>query len=236
MNSCTENLIALPAQVTILPGQTEWLETARTNCSSRAWHNQISKLFHGLYALRLSGLDELQELKERNSQLEELYKQAVKARDVAIEERDKATVLIALQLEKESAELNKQIKDLRSERERLLEQIEDFRVRLLYARDDLGKLQQKHIALQLEFEDCVNEKEDALEDIKRLEEDIKNGLRSEKQVKDNKNAEISKELERIGEEVETTMDCTKVSWSLFSVHAVRFQVNNIVVYSVLYDN
>lgn len=189
-----------------------------------------------MYALRLSGLDELQELKERNSQLEELYKQAVKARDVAIEERDKATVLIALQLEKESAELNKQIKDLRSERERLLEQIEDFRVRLLYARDDLGKLQQKHIALQLEFEDCVNEKEDALEDIKRLEEDIKNGLRSEKQVKDNKNAEISKELERIGEEVETTMDCTKVSWNLFSVHAVRFQVNNIVVYSVLYDN
>ena len=108
------------------------------------------------------GLSELEELQQRYTRLEELYNEAVKARDEAIEERDKATVLIALQLQNETEELNKQIETLQTQGKKLSEENEDLKIRLVYAKDDLNKLQQRHIKLQIEQEQCLQEKEDVL--------------------------------------------------------------------------
>ena len=65
--------------------------------------------------------------------------------------------------------MTNQIKDLQGEREKLAEENEDLRVRLQYARGDLGKLQQKHISLQLELERCIEEKEDAVESLRQVQ-------------------------------------------------------------------
>lgn len=102
--------------------------------------------------------------------MEQLYSEAVRARDEAIEERDKATVLIALQLQSETEELNKQIETLQSQNKKLCEENEDLKIRLGYAKDDVNKLQQRHIALQLEQEKCLQEKEDALALVKEFED------------------------------------------------------------------
>jgi len=75
--------------------------------------------------------------------LEQLYSEAVRARDEAVEERDKATVLIALQLESETEELNKRIEILQSQNKKLYEENEDLKIRLGYAKDDINKLQQR---------------------------------------------------------------------------------------------
>lgn len=117
----------------------------------------------------LLGLSELEDLQERYSRLEHLYSEAVKERDEAIEERNKATVLIALQLQTETQELNEQINSLQNENKKLIEENEDLKIRLGYAKDDLNKLQQKHIKLQIEQEQCLQEKEDALALLKELE-------------------------------------------------------------------
>lgn len=101
--------------------------------------------------------------------MEQLYSEAVRARDEAIEERDKATVVIALQLESETEELNKRIETLQSQNKKLYEENEDLKIRLGYAKDDINKLQQRHIALQLEQEKCLQKKEDALALIKEFE-------------------------------------------------------------------
>lgn len=116
----------------------------------------------------LLGLSELEDLQERYSRLEHLYSEAVKERDEAIEERNKATVLIALQLQTETQELNEQINSLQNENKKLIEENEDLKIRLGYAKDDLNKLQQKHIKLQIEQEQCLQEKEDALALLKEL--------------------------------------------------------------------
>lgn len=108
-------------------------------------------------------------MQQRYTRLEQLYGEAVKARDEAIEERDKATVLIALQLQNETEELNKHIESLQSQNKKLSEENEDLRIRLGYAKDDLTKLQQRHIALQLEQEKFLQEKEDALALVKEFE-------------------------------------------------------------------
>lgn len=101
--------------------------------------------------------------------MEQLYSEAARARDEAIEERDKATVLIALQLQSETEELNKQIESLQSQNKKLYEENEDLSIRLGYAKDDINKLQQRHIALQLEQEKCLQEKENALALVKEFE-------------------------------------------------------------------
>ena len=115
------------------------------------------------------GLSELEELQQRYDRLEQLYNEAVSARDEAIEERDKATVLIALQLQSETEELNKKIETLQTQKKKLSEENEDLKIRLSYAKDDLNKLQQRHISLQIEQEKCFQEKEDALVLLKELE-------------------------------------------------------------------
>ena len=115
------------------------------------------------------GLSELEELQQRYTCLEQLYNEAVIARDEAIEERDKATVFIALQLQNETEELNKQIEILQSQNKRLSEENEDLKIRLGYAKDDLNKLQQRHIRLQLEQEQCLQDKEDALALLREFE-------------------------------------------------------------------
>ena len=107
--------------------------------------------------------------------MEELYSEAVKARDEAVEERDKATVVIALQLESETEELNKRIETLQSQNKKLHEENEDLKLRLGYAKDDINKLQQKHIALQLEQEKCLQEKEDALARVEEFENSRETG-------------------------------------------------------------
>ena len=112
--------------------------------------------------------------------MEHLYSEAVRARDEAIEERDKATVVIALRLESETEELNKRIETLQSQNKKLYEENEDFKIRLSYARDDINKLQQRHIALQLEQEKCLQEKEDAL----ALVEKFKNSRETSEVVKE----------------------------------------------------
>lgn len=101
--------------------------------------------------------------------MEQLYNEAVRARDEAIEERDKATVLIALQLQNETEELNKQIDTLQSQSKKLYEENEDLKIRLGYAKDDLNKLQQRHISLQIEQEQCLQEKDDALALVREFE-------------------------------------------------------------------
>ena len=101
--------------------------------------------------------------------MEELYSEAIKARDEAIEERDKATVLIALQLQNETEELNKRIETLQCQNKKLDEENEDLKIRLGYAKDDLNKLQQRHIKLQIEQEQCLQEKEDALALLKEFD-------------------------------------------------------------------
>lgn len=121
-------------------------------------------------AVSFQGLSELEELQQRCARLEHLYDEAVKARNEAIEERDKATVLIALQLESETEELSKQIETLQNQSEKLSEENEDLKIRLEYAKDDLNKLQQRHILLQIEQEKCLQEKEDALALLKEFEE------------------------------------------------------------------
>ena len=115
------------------------------------------------------GLSELEELQQRYTRLEQLYNEAVIARDEAIEERDKATVFIALQLQNETEELNKQIETLQSQNKRLSEENEDLKIRLGYAKDDLNKLQQRHIRLQIEQEQCLQDKEDALTLLREFE-------------------------------------------------------------------
>ena len=126
------------------------------------------------------GLSELEDLQRRYTRLEQLYSEAVRARDEAIEERDKATVVIALQLESETEELNKQIETLQSQNKKLYEENEDLKIRLSYTKDDINKLQQRHIALQLEQEKCLQEKEDAL----ALVEGFKNSRKTGKVVKE----------------------------------------------------
>lgn len=126
-------------------------------------------LFYEFCLFFLLGLSELEDLQERYSRLEHLYSEAVKERDEAIEERNKATVLIALQLQTETQELNEQINSLQNENKKLIEENEDLKIRLGYAKDDLNKLQQKHIKLQIEQEQCLQEKEDALALLKELE-------------------------------------------------------------------
>lgn len=59
--------------------------------------------------------------------MEQLYSEAVRARDEAVEQRDKATVLIALQLESETEELNKRIESLQSQNKKLYEENEDLK-------------------------------------------------------------------------------------------------------------
>ncbi|KAJ7383694.1 hypothetical protein OS493_026224 [Desmophyllum pertusum] len=115
------------------------------------------------------GLSELEDLQQRYACLEQLYNEAVRARDEAIEERDKATVLIALQLQNETEELNKQIDTLQSQGKKLYEENEDLKIRLGYAKDDLNKLQQRHISLQIEQEQCLQEKDDALALVREFE-------------------------------------------------------------------
>ena len=73
-------------------------------------------------------------------------------RDEAIEERNKATVLIALQLERETSELTTQIEKLTREKKNIQEKNEDLSVRLEYAREDLSKIKQRLIKQQLEHE------------------------------------------------------------------------------------
>jgi len=107
--------------------------------------------------------------------LEQLYSEAVRARDEAVEERDKATVLIALQLESETEELNKRIEILQSQNKKLYEENEDLKIRLGYAKDDINKLQQRHIALQLEQEKCLQEREDALARVEEFENSRETG-------------------------------------------------------------
>ena len=115
------------------------------------------------------GLSELEDLRQRYSRLEELYSETVKERDLAIEERDKATVLIALQLQSETEELNKQIEKLQIQNRKLDEENQDLEIRLGYAKDDLNKLQQRHIELQIEQERCLQEKEDALAKLREFD-------------------------------------------------------------------
>lgn len=91
--------------------------------------------------LYLAGLSRLEELEARCSELEELYKEAVQARDEAIEERNNATVVLAFQLEKETQELNLKIDKLNKENNKLLDENEDLQIKLEYARKDLKKLQ-----------------------------------------------------------------------------------------------
>ena len=135
------------------------------------------------------GLRELEELQQRYDRLEQLYNEAVSARDEAIEERDKATVLIALQLQSETEELTKKIETLQTQNKKLSEENEDLKIRLSYAKDDLNKLQQRHIRLQIEQENCLQEKEDALVLLKELEskrEISKGGCIKEKKKIDGK--------------------------------------------------
>lgn len=108
-------------------------------------------------------------MQQRYTHLEELFSEAIKARDEAIEERDKATVLIALQLQNETEELNKRIETLQGQNKKLDEENEDLKIRLGYAKDDLNKLQQRHIKLQIEQEQCLQEKEDALALLKEFD-------------------------------------------------------------------
>lgn len=113
----------------------------------------------------------------------------MKERDEAIEERNKATVLIALQLQTETQELNEQISSLQNENKKLIEENEDLKIRLGYAKDDLSKLQQKHIKLQIEQEQCLQEKEDAIALLKELE--------TEKEtLKRENNQEVNKQDEK----------------------------------------
>ena len=129
-------------------------------------------------------------MQQRYTRLEQLYGEAVKARDEAIEERDKATVLIALQLQNETEELNKHIESLQSQNKKLNEENEDLRIRLGYAKDDLTKLQQRHIALQLEQEKFLQEKEDALALVKEFENSRENrdGFKAEEKQDEKKMA------------------------------------------------
>ncbi|XP_048590455.1 striated muscle preferentially expressed protein kinase-like isoform X3 [Nematostella vectensis] len=126
------------------------------------------------------GLSEVEELRARCSKLEELYKEAVKAKDEAVDERNKATVLIALQLERETAELNERIEKLEEKNDKLELDKEDLEIRLEFSRNDLKKLQQKHIKLQLESERHITERDDALEKLKELE---KQNTELERQLK-----------------------------------------------------
>lgn len=119
--------------------------------------------------------------------MEQLYSEAVRARDEAVEERDKATVLIALQLESETEELNKRIETLQSQNKKLYEENEDLKIRLGYAKDDINNLQQRHIALQLEQEKCLQEKEDALALVEEFEHRRETG-------------EVAKEVDKQGDE------------------------------------
>ena len=119
--------------------------------------------------------------------MEQLYSEAVRARDEAVEERDKATVLIALQLETETEELNKRIETLQSQNKKLYEENEDLKIRLGYAKDDINNLQQRHIALQLEQEKCLQEKEDALALVEEFEHRRETG-------------EVAKEVDKQGDE------------------------------------
>ena len=130
------------------------------------------------------GLSDLEELQQRYTHLEKLYNDVVRERDEAIEERDKATVLIALQLQTETEALNKQVDALQSQNNKLTEDNEDLKIRLGYAKEDLNKLQQRHIKLQIEQEQCLQEKENALVLLGELENKILNeGVKEEtKQV------------------------------------------------------
>ena len=123
-----------------------------------------------LFCFVFAGLSELEELQHRYATLEKLYNEAVKDRDQAIEDRDKATVLIALQLESETQELNKEIETLQTENKKWREENEDLKIRLIYAKDDLNKLQQRHIQLQIEQEKCQKEKENTLGLLKEFEQ------------------------------------------------------------------
>lgn len=78
-------------------------------------------------------------------------------------------MLIALQLQSETEELNKRIETLQIQNRKLDEENEDLRIRLGYAKADLNKLQQTHIKLQIEQERCLQEKEDALAQVKEFE-------------------------------------------------------------------
>ena len=84
-------------------------------------------------------------------------------------------MLIALQLQSETEELNKQIETLQSQTKKLDEENEDLKIRLAYAKGDLNNLQQKHIALQIEQEKCLQEKEDALALVKEFENSREKG-------------------------------------------------------------
>ena len=146
------------------------------------------------------GLRELEELQQRYDRLEQLYNEAVSARDEAIEERDKATVLIALQLQSETEELTKKIETLQTQNKKLSEENEDLKIRLSYAKDDLNKLQQRHIRLQIEQENCLQEKEDALVLLKELEgrREISKGgsIKEEKELDGKKMTNVQTVCER----------------------------------------
>ncbi|XP_067046314.1 uncharacterized protein [Acropora muricata] len=143
------------------------------------------------------GLSELEELQHRYAALEKLYKGAVKDRDQAIEDRDKATVLIALQLESETQELNKEIETLQTENKKWREENEDLKIRLSYAKDDLNKLQQRHIQLQIEQEKCQKEKENTLGLLKEFEQKSEalqiDYVREEKEAVEEKNMDEKKD-------------------------------------------
>lgn len=91
--------------------------------------------------MSILGLSRVEELEAKCSELEKLYHEAVTARDEAIEERNSATVVIALQLEKETHELNLKIEELTEANDKLLDENEDLDIKLEYARKDLKKLQ-----------------------------------------------------------------------------------------------
>jgi hypothetical protein len=94
-----------------------------------------------LESFLFSGLSRVEELEAKCSQLEKLYQEAVQARDEAVEERNRATVILAFQLEKETTELANHIEDLNKKNISILDENEDLSIKLEYARKDLRNLQ-----------------------------------------------------------------------------------------------
>lgn len=133
---------------------------------------------------------EIQELEKKHLSLDERYQKALKDKQEALEENQRATISFAIHFDEEVAILNDQIKTLIKERDKANTEASDLEIKLTNTKYELHRLQREHIKLQLEQEKYLNREESFADQLKKVE--------GEKSI-------LNDEIETLKHFMETTM-------------------------------
>lgn len=95
--------------------------------------------------------------------MQKRYEEAIKEKQDAIHENERATVSFAVHFDQEISVLNNQIETLTQERNKARIGVSDLGIKLENTKYELNRLQREHIKLQLEQEKYLD-REEKLED------------------------------------------------------------------------